>query len=240
VSGHIFISYSRRDRAYVEKLAAHLRGAGTPVWYDFQIVTGDRFAHVIQQNIELCAAFVVVLTGASATSEWVGREITYALKKRKPIFPLLLEECPDKIELINLHHENVIGGVLPDSALIDRLVSLAGANAQPAPPPVQAEPRDVRAEAALVADYVRTVTFRKPAVDRRGYDEYEVDTFLDLIVAQLVEARPGPNGLTPADVRNVAFKKPPEGMPGYDEEEVDDFLDRIEADFLRLFPDRGR
>jgi hypothetical protein len=62
VGGHVFISYSRADRAYVDKLAAHLRLTGIPVWYDYELGAGDRFDAEIEQQINTCAGVVVVLT----------------------------------------------------------------------------------------------------------------------------------------------------------------------------------
>jgi hypothetical protein len=50
VSGSVFISYSRKDRAYVDKLAAHLSAARIRVWYDWGLAAGERFAFVIQQD----------------------------------------------------------------------------------------------------------------------------------------------------------------------------------------------
>ncbi|WP_304441142.1 DivIVA domain-containing protein [Mycobacterium sp. 852002-50816_SCH5313054-b] len=37
---------------------------------------------------------------------------------------------------------------------------------------------------ALTADQVRTVTFSKPPVGKRGYNEDEVDAFLEAVAAQ--------------------------------------------------------
>ena len=69
------------------------------------------------------------------------------------------------------------------------------------------------------------VAFSKPPLRKRGYNEDEVDAFLDL-----VEAAVHPTGriLTPEQVRNVAFAKPARGKRGYNEDEVDAFLDLID------------
>lgn len=72
---------------------------------------------------------------------------------------------------------------------------------------------------------VRNITFRKPPLGKRGYDEEDVDAFLRLVMAVL-DSAPGAR-LTADDVRQVKFRKPPLGRRGYDEDEVDSFLDLI-------------
>ncbi len=75
----------------------------------------------------------------------------------------------------------------------------------------------------LTADDVRDAAFSKPPIGRRGYNEDEVDEFLDWVVAHLE----GRRALTADDVRAVAFGKPPWGKRGYNEDDVDALLDRI-------------
>jgi hypothetical protein len=52
VAGYAFISYSRRDRRYVERLASHLKHAGVRTWFDDEIPIGDRFEKVIRSKID--------------------------------------------------------------------------------------------------------------------------------------------------------------------------------------------
>ncbi len=80
---------------------------------------------------------------------------------------------------------------------------------------------------ALTPDQVRDTAFAKPPLGRRGYNEVEVDAFLDRVEAALRD--PAAHTLTPEQVRNVAFSKPRLGRRGYNEVEVDAFLDRVEA-----------
>jgi DivIVA domain-containing protein len=77
----------------------------------------------------------------------------------------------------------------------------------------------------LTSDDVRNVAFSKPSIGKRGYNEDEVDAFLDRVEA----AQQDTTGrkLTPEDVRNVAFSKPPIGKRGYNEDEVDAFLEML-------------
>jgi DivIVA domain-containing protein len=92
-----------------------------------------------------------------------------------------------------------------------------------------------------------TVTRRRP-----GYDQKDVDDFLDRTEAELSRlvlenheltgakhggaiprVRPHPSPLTPHDVRNTKFAVS-RRRPGYDQREVDTFLDRTEAELDRL------
>ena len=79
-------------------------------------------------------------------------------------------------------------------------------------------------EREFSAEAVRNLTFTKPPIGKRGYDEQEVDALQQVIAAALEGRSP----LSAIDVHNAAFKKPPIGKRGYDEEEVDAFLDVIE------------
>lgn len=110
---------------------------------------------------------------------------------------------------------------------------IAGAN--------QASRQGATAGGRLTPDQVRNVAFGKPPIGKRGYNEDEVDAFLDRVAEQLNSQRgplPPPSDgsavamgdrLTPEQVRDFAFSKRPRGEPGYDEAEVDAFLDRVEA-----------
>jgi DivIVA domain-containing protein len=88
-------------------------------------------------------------------------------------------------------------------------------------------PKPVRIKAStpgLTAIDVRTVSFGKPPRGRRGYQEAQVDRFLDRVENTLL----GRDDLTARDVREVKFSRPLIGRRGYDEDQVDAFLSRVE------------
>jgi hypothetical protein len=87
---HIFISYSRRDVAYVRKLVDSLLERGFDVWFDAHIEYGDNWESAIIQAIDQAALVVVIMSPNAAQSAWVPREIAYAENQHKPVFPLLL------------------------------------------------------------------------------------------------------------------------------------------------------
>ncbi|HEX2904607.1 MAG TPA: DivIVA domain-containing protein [Jatrophihabitans sp.] len=95
-------------------------------------------------------------------------------------------------------------------------------NQQSAPPETAgAEPDPTRLSGADV----RAITFRKPRFGHRGYDEEQVDIFLDWVADSLDAGEPIP----PARVHDVSFGKPGLNRRGYREQDVDAFLSRIEA-----------
>jgi hypothetical protein len=124
VAAHVFVSYSRSDRAYVRRLGAYLRKGGVPVWWDDQLTVGERFAKLIQDRIDECFALLPVLTPAAAASEWVDLEISYARQCQLPIVPLLLERCLRPILLASLQYEDVTGGRMPRRSFVVHLRNL--------------------------------------------------------------------------------------------------------------------
>lgn len=89
---HVFISYSRHDRAYAKRLSEKLREQGFTVWMDVESMRySDKWWDSIVKAISACAAFVVIVSPASIASIWVQREILLAEDIGKKIFPVLLK-----------------------------------------------------------------------------------------------------------------------------------------------------
>ena len=82
----------------------------------------------------------------------------------------------------------------------------------------------------MTPDEVRAIAFGRPRFGRRGYNEDEVDAFLDLVA----EALAGRNILTPDDIHYVEFTIMPVGMRSYDQAQVDLFLDEAEEALVQL------
>ena len=63
VTRHIFISYHHdSDGSYVDELARFLIGQGVAVWFDREIISGDRWHEVIEEMVNSCAALIVVMS----------------------------------------------------------------------------------------------------------------------------------------------------------------------------------
>ncbi len=86
----VFISYSRRDKAFVERLNQGLAGRGKDAWVDWEdIPASAEWMREIQDGIDACDAFLYVLTPESASSHECARELAHALERRKRIVPIV-------------------------------------------------------------------------------------------------------------------------------------------------------
>ncbi len=106
----VFISYSRKDLAFVERMAEDLKAAGLEAWYDLSgLDGGTRWGREIQNAIRESQIFVVVLSPNSIDSEWVEKEFMYANRLKRKVIPLLLQPCETPMWFINLHFIDVQG-----------------------------------------------------------------------------------------------------------------------------------
>jgi formylglycine-generating enzyme required for sulfatase activity len=100
----VFISYSRKDLAFVERLAKDLEATGLKVWYDLSgLEAGMRWGQEIQKAIRQSQYFVAVLSPNSAESDWVEREFIYASNLNLKAIPLLYKHCDLPLWCLNLH-----------------------------------------------------------------------------------------------------------------------------------------
>lgn len=97
-SGHIFISYSRRDDEVMRKIAFFLRDQGFKVWVDNEkLVSGTpAWEESIENAIKNAFAVIVVLSPEAKSSEWVRREIACADQYQKRVFPVLVKGDEDE------------------------------------------------------------------------------------------------------------------------------------------------
>jgi DivIVA domain-containing protein len=199
VPGYAFVSYSRKDAAYVGMLTKYLREAGVDVWVDDAIDFGDRWEQVIKAKVDGCSAMVVVMTPDAEESTWVANEINRARieRNRKPILPLLLAG-EVFFALGHAHYEDVTGGRMPSSRFLDRVRNHLGlgerAAAPPPPRPPLSQPsasprspmrvRPTSVEARRVDELRRTFQLRRFG---SGYDPAQVDALFDRVVSALDE-----------------------------------------------------
>lgn len=101
----VFISYSRRDKTFVQRLHEALVVNGRDVWVDWEDIplTADWWAE-IQEGIEGADAFIFIISPDSVASKVCQQELEHAIKHSKRLIPLVLrevEEAPHTISHIN-------------------------------------------------------------------------------------------------------------------------------------------
>ncbi len=77
----VFISYKREDRNYARKIAELLVERGYDVWWDIELLPGDRFADEINEILSNAKVVIVLWTPESIRSNWVKSEASIALSK---------------------------------------------------------------------------------------------------------------------------------------------------------------
>ena len=118
----IFISYSREDQAYVNKLIKALEKHELPWWLDDKIDYGDQWPRVIEENLRKSQVFLLVMSPRSRNSHWVNCELAIALELKKPIFPILLEGSR-WLEVGIIQTVDVQGGNLPPDIFFNKIRS---------------------------------------------------------------------------------------------------------------------
>lgn len=89
----VFISYSRKDKLFAEKLDSALEAVNLDAWIDWDDIppTADWWVQ-IQKGIESADAFLFLLSPDSIKSEVCRDEIDHAVKNGKRLIPLVVHE----------------------------------------------------------------------------------------------------------------------------------------------------
>jgi len=98
----VFISYSRKDKSFVDWLTFKLRSAEISYWRDTgEIEVGADIGKKINEAIGLAHCFIVVLSVDSVRSTWVQREIEEALRLEAigevVIMPIIVGDLRDEV-----------------------------------------------------------------------------------------------------------------------------------------------
>jgi TIR domain len=73
----VFLSHSKKDKTFIEKVANNLRNCGIDVWYDeWEIPPGESIRKkIFDEGITSCDMFFIYLTENSIPSYWVQKEL---------------------------------------------------------------------------------------------------------------------------------------------------------------------
>ena len=88
-----FISHAKTDQKKAQEIVASLEGRGFKCWIAPRDVRpGQSYGDEIIRGIERSRSFILALSKASNESPFVAREVERAVAKRKPIFPIRIED----------------------------------------------------------------------------------------------------------------------------------------------------
>lgn len=91
----VFVSYSSKDRKFVNNIVKMLTDMGISCWKAPEnIPAGSSYAREIPKAIANCEVFLLMLSKTSQDSIWVEKEIDNAISNRKNIIPLQLDDEP--------------------------------------------------------------------------------------------------------------------------------------------------
>ena len=91
-SPYIFISYAHRDIGQVKPIIHDLQKKGFRIWYDSGIKVGTEWPQYIAEHIKCCSCFLFFITKNYLASSSCQNEIYYALKEKREVLPVFLED----------------------------------------------------------------------------------------------------------------------------------------------------
>ncbi len=126
----VFMCYSRKDEAFVARLAADLRAKGIAVWRDVDNIPADVASNTsgwraaVDKALRECTHLIIVLSPDSAASPEVGSEWNYALGQGRPVIPVLHRDCEIPYRLYALNYWDMRTEYAP---VVDRLAKALAA-----------------------------------------------------------------------------------------------------------------
>jgi tetratricopeptide (TPR) repeat protein len=141
----VFMSYSRQDTDFVDRLEIDLSVRGVDTWLDRQDLAfkgGQRWEKELQAAIERSDALILIVSPAAVRSENVRAEYVYAQQIYRPLIALLHQPCPDGIptellavEWINFTDSKPYGEAVNE--LLIKLIDLQSVTPLPRPSGVE-------------------------------------------------------------------------------------------------------
>jgi WD40 repeat protein len=119
----VFISYSERDRQTMEKIRNSLRRESLTVWTNTtDVQTGEDFQSAIDRGIEQTDNLVYLVSPDSVQSEFVRKELEYAVSLHKRLIPILVRETPPEsipLALQGVQYIDLTDNVKEDDYVLD-------------------------------------------------------------------------------------------------------------------------
>lgn len=98
----VFIAYSRRDSGLVDRLKNAIELKGFSVFVDrVDVRGGQAFPEMVAAAIKESRVVIALLTENGIASDWVEREVHFAVESHKPLIPVCVDPAslPDRLKL---------------------------------------------------------------------------------------------------------------------------------------------
>ncbi len=90
---YAFISYSQKDKSFVEKLVHDLRSAGVETWHDVaQISAGENWQKAIERGMEQASVLLYIASMHSIKSSWVAYELGAYHSRGGIVIPVIIDD----------------------------------------------------------------------------------------------------------------------------------------------------
>lgn len=90
---YAFISYSRRDEIFVNRLSQDLRFNGVEIWKDVdEILPGQNWEHAIKDALSNAVAYIYVSSKNSDSSIWMAEELRRFMSREFPVIPIIIDD----------------------------------------------------------------------------------------------------------------------------------------------------
>jgi len=98
-----FISYSRKDKIFVQRIFEALAATGRSAWVDWESIPfSAEWWQEIQQGINSADNFIVIVSQHWLASEICNKELAYAYERNKRVIPIIRNEVDVKREMASI------------------------------------------------------------------------------------------------------------------------------------------
>ena len=150
--GHIFLSHGSENRDEANAMTRYLEERGLKVWIAPRDVRpGVDYSEALQEAIEGCAAFIVLVTDKANKSPYVRVETEMAFSLHKPIFPVRTTDVkpgPGLALFLKIRHWTDAYGPQREESMERLARELRAAAGVPDPAPAEAAESPAAAEQA--------------------------------------------------------------------------------------------
>lgn len=104
---YVFVSYSQKDRAFVEKLIHDLRSSGINTWHDAQISAGENWQKAIEKGVGQASVLLYISSRNSIQSAWMEHELRAFHEKGGMVIPAVIDDEGE----MNISNSSFLSGI---------------------------------------------------------------------------------------------------------------------------------